>query len=93
MVASRLPRGPDLAAEGSFVTSPCPASSPDLAPSDLFLFRALKGRNPVYIDKMVEEMTDAIPPTKVEAACLKREERLQRWIDTAGLCRLKCDMI
>jgi hypothetical protein len=73
------------------VASPQPASSPNLAPSDFFLFRALKGRlagrTLESADELVEkicQMRSAILQAKLEIIFLKWEERLQWCIDING---------
>jgi hypothetical protein len=73
--------------ENGIVARPHPAFSPDLAPSDFFLFGALKGRLAgctfASADELIEairEITGVIPRAQLEKVFLEWEERLQRCI-------------
>jgi hypothetical protein len=70
---------------------PHPAFSPDLAPSEFFLFGALKARLAgctfESADELVEaiaEITGAIPRAQLEKVCLEWKERLQCCISLNG---------
>jgi hypothetical protein len=70
--------------ENRITASPHPAFSPDLAPSDFFLFGALKdqlsGRifeSPDELVEAIREIASAIPWTTIERVFLEWEERLQ----------------
>jgi hypothetical protein len=77
--------------ENRITTSPLPAFSPDLAPSDFFLFGAMKGQLSGRIfespDKLVEairEIASALPQRTLERVFLEWKDRLQRCIDING---------
>jgi histone-lysine N-methyltransferase SETMAR len=70
------------------VASPCPAFSPNLEPSDFFIFGPLKGQPAGCTFKSAEEVCDrtsAIPLVKGETVFRKREERLPQRININGV--------
>jgi hypothetical protein len=78
--------------ENRITASPHPAFSPDLAPSDFFLFSALKGslsgrifESPDELVEATRELASAITRTTLEREFLEWEERLQRCIDITGV--------
>jgi hypothetical protein len=86
--------------EKGIIANPLPAFSPDLGPSDFFLFGALKGQLTghtfEWADGLIEEiceMMNAVPRAKLETVFLEWEEKLQRCITTWRLSRLHCNMI
>jgi transposase len=78
-------------AENSMKPAPHPPYSPDLAPSDFYLFGYVKGRLTGQIFESREDLFEAIveilrsiPREKLMEAFLEWERRLQRCIDIDG---------
>jgi hypothetical protein len=70
--------------ENRITASRHPVFSPDLAPSDFFLFGALKGylsgricESPDELVDAIREVASAIPRTTLERVSLEWEERFQ----------------
>jgi hypothetical protein len=75
-------------AENRIKTSPHLAFSPDLGPSDFFLFGAPKGQlsgrtfeSPDELVEAIREIASTIPWTTLETVFLEWEERLERCIN------------
>lgn len=74
-----------------FRAAPHPPYSPDLAPSDFFLFGVLKHRlegkkfaNPDELLEAIVEVTGSIPRSELKAAFLEWEQRLRKCIELNG---------
>jgi hypothetical protein len=74
--------------ENRITASPYPVFALELAPSDFFLFGALKGQHsgrvfesPDELIEAIREIASAIPRTILERVFLEWKERLQRYID------------